>query len=76
MRPPCRLAHKAGGRPAGEIWLKLAWLTSRLKFVFPQPFLQVPAAVGTGVPQNTAINLMSNTIYCLSINLIVVCFDL
>jgi len=40
-----RLAQKAGGWLAGEIWLKSAGLTSRLKISFFATFLQVSGAI-------------------------------
>jgi len=42
---PRRLALKAGGWIAGEIWLKSAGLTSRLKLAL-YDFLQIPGAIG------------------------------
>ena len=59
---PCRLAQKAGGWLAGEIWPKSAWPTSRLKLPFYN-FCRFQVQL-VGVAQELQ-KVMNNTVYCL-----------
>ena len=60
---PHWLAQQAGGWQAGEIWVKSAGLTSRLKLAFYH-FLQVPSAIGS-CGTKIAKKLTNDTVYCL-----------